>query len=721
MSLADRWKRATTAVSVSAGYHSDSSSGKDALGIDVDCQLLAEVIHGELIEPPLSIGLFGRQAWGRSFFLALLAQTVENRAADHAAPLSVVQLHFNALHNADTNPWIALVDAVYRGLSDWAAQAGDEAFAGLGGTAARLRAETNAKVDAARAAEAEAFADFERAQREHDKNLERLAANASWQRWQHVEEQLWTELDEELQRGIEREGARLGVQGLGTRPEDLHNILEQTTSIEGMAELVGASVNATPWLSTFTAVVVGVVGAAAVFGAAWLLYGAQPDPGAYLDVLGKGLGVTGTLLTALGVLTYVVLRNRARTALRRLRGYRKHLRAAMRAADQQHHLERATAEEKVVVSRGALARSREALHRARQDVITTERAHEAFLEPGILRRVIELYRDMLTTKADLGAAIVPRIREDIEQLSMWIDEHGSRGGTVAIDRIVVYIDDLDSCPPERVFRILQATNLLLSIRPFVVVMTLDPLWTCRALQPVYPRLLSDDDAERLEGVALKYLARLIQVPFWLRPPDERGVRELVDMFTASPWGDDEDLALADTSPEAPLEVSPPETERDEAPTLEPSTKPRPRAPAAGRLTAFHRGFVQSLAQRMRTTPRALKRFVNSCRLVLMQIDRQAVAEEPTYFAATATLLAVVTAIPAAAPTLFHLLSNPELQLDFLESSLEDTGLPTSECRISVELVAVFSDYASHDAMAWLRRARPLAARHSLNVPPDSWQ
>ena len=62
----------------------------------------------------------------------------------------------------------------------------------------------------------------------------------------------------------------------------------------------------------------------------------------------------------------------------------------------------------------------------------------------------------------------------------------------AIDRIVLYIDDLDRCPPRRVVEMLEAIHLLLAVRLFVVVVAVDPRWLLRAIAVHYRDMLQVD-------------------------------------------------------------------------------------------------------------------------------------------------------------------------------------------------------------------------------------
>jgi hypothetical protein len=55
-------------------------------------------------------------------------------------------------------------------------------------------------------------------------------------------------------------------------------------------------------------------------------------------------------------------------------------------------------------------------------------------------------------------------------------------GTV-IDRIVLYIDDLDRCSTETVSQVLDAVHLLLALPLFAVVVGVDPRWLARLAGP----------------------------------------------------------------------------------------------------------------------------------------------------------------------------------------------------------------------------------------------
>lgn len=96
------------------------------------------------------------------------------------------------------------------------------------------------------------------------------------------------------------------------------------------------------------------------------------------------------------------------------------------------------------------------------------------------------------------------------------DEYLRRPGDDATDgrveRIVLHVDDLDRCPPDRVVDVLQALTLLLSTSLFVIVVAADPRTLRHALEH------DEAAATHLEGRpagASDHLDALFQVPYAL--------------------------------------------------------------------------------------------------------------------------------------------------------------------------------------------------------------
>lgn len=85
--------------------------------------------------------------------------------------------------------------------------------------------------------------------------------------------------------------------------------------------------------------------------------------------------------------------------------------------------------------------------------------------------------------------------------------------------IIILLDDLDRCRPDRIVEVLEAINLMLANLPFIVVMGVDSRVVCKAIAYRYAFMLPNDaDDKAKEEYGRRYLEKIIQVPFQLVPP-----------------------------------------------------------------------------------------------------------------------------------------------------------------------------------------------------------
>lgn len=144
-------------------------------------------------------------------------------------------------------------------------------------------------------------------------------------------------------------------------------------------------------------------------------------------------------------------------------------------------------------------------------------------------------------RSQLGA--MTTIRNDLATMSEMLRH--SKGGVDAdamprVDRIILFVDDLDRCSPRRVVEVLEAIHLLLAADLFIVVVAVDPRWLLQALDVHYDSLFKTDrfnqqpsdgrnDREELwETSPSNYLEKIFQVPFTIRPLTRGGLADLVD-------------------------------------------------------------------------------------------------------------------------------------------------------------------------------------------------
>jgi hypothetical protein len=339
----------------------------------------------------------------------------------------------------------------------------------------------------------------------------------------------------------------------------------------------------------------------------------------------------------------------------------------------------------------------------------------------------------------------------------------------SFSRIILYIDDLDRCPPATVVDVLQAVHLLLSFPLFVVVVAVDARWVSRALSKQYPNLLAETRTPALQEQDLRvpnerapkdlqsganphdYMEKIFQIPYWVRSmnPDaaERYVRSIAvrDVATrgagvqadvtgqavASPTGTASGANGSTPTAAAGVDVA----SRAAGPA--PISEPVAESIVSGlTLTDWEVQALQSFAGFIGTTPRRAIRFVNIYRLIKTSLPPEIldtlVGErgESRVYGALIAQLAIVTGAPTAAahffkrlteqkandslPTLRTALSSDAVFNDFSDAGLILQVLQTLHDRGANGTGVIGAQFVAGD----LQALAPTAQRYSFATPPS---
>ncbi|MDO7854565.1 KAP family P-loop NTPase fold protein [Hymenobacter convexus] len=111
-----------------------------------------------------------------------------------------------------------------------------------------------------------------------------------------------------------------------------------------------------------------------------------------------------------------------------------------------------------------------------------------------------------------GSADVRTFREDFAKLIADSD----------IDTLVILIDDLDRCSPQRIVDNLEAIKLFLSVDKTAFVIGADPRIVRHAVRTVYGQAAGSSELEGYADLVTEYLEKVIQVPYylpWLSPSE----------------------------------------------------------------------------------------------------------------------------------------------------------------------------------------------------------
>ncbi len=235
-----------------------------------------------------------------------------------------------------------------------------------------------------------------------------------------------------------------------------------------------------------------------------------------------------------------------------------------------------------------------------------------------------------------------------------------------LQRMILYIDDLDRCPPERVVEVLAAIHLMLALPLFVVVVAVDPRWLVRCLKHHHKELFAADSEvgqEESEDIAtpVDYLDKIFQIPFTVPPTTPEKTALFLESLLGAPSEGDQSEGTEQTLPEDEVHVEGDAVEDPvgDAEAVVPDTNSDELNPSQMSLTATEISFMAQLGALL-PTPRAAKKLVNLYRLVRMGIEAEDLSDfvdssssDPGEHQAVQVLLALIVGRPEQAGAVFN--------------------------------------------------------------------
>lgn len=703
-----------------AVYSLESDEGQDRLGVGPEARAFARLILDKDVKPPLSIALLGDWGSGKSFFIEQIRQNIASLAGEGRTELhaSVVQIEFNAWHASDANLWASLVTNIFDEIWHKVSPTGDSrdlraARETLEGQIRQARgavheAETQVETGRAALAQAEERLAEKRAllalgHYVASNTRERLDAMATAAGWRAPLDTI-NDVDDAI-RALGASGNRLQTLGASLLEQPVRHIAIPVTVALGLAATAvwwidAASLSALQQkLSQTLAAVAGV--AAAVIAPLKLARGK-------VDALADGLE-------------------------RVKKGFDEKLKE-IEKVDEPHarrvgraRRELASAEESVSVARSRLAElmnrqvALDPVHRLGSFLQERVRSDQYRAQQGIISLVHKDFSELSRYMKDLREA-PPR-------------PEGASGEAPIkpIDRIVLYVDDLDRCRPAQVVAMLEAVHLLLALDLFVVVVAVDSRWLMRSLTIHYSELLgtAGDAGELRDSTPQNYLEKIFQITYALAPMHGDHIGEYVDalvgptvaMRTKDPADLDIDFEPeADVSPPSPIQPAPSaasdvvETVATEAPR--PASRPfRPIA-----ITKAERDLIVSLTPLL-ATPRLTKRLVNVYRVIKAgkSTEELAAFENGRRGTTCLVMLAVLFGRPAIASDLLRRLfegtdpfAKPGLRLvDALMQRVPADGEPANLTRAWKETTDFLAGIGVEETVADFALEPREVARYSL--------
>ena len=685
----------------------------DSLNVRTYASHLAQVIAAKETAMPLSIGLFGAWGAGKSHFIDLLDEQLSElkKQPGNAFHKRIVPIRFNAWHYLDTNLWASLVSEIFDQLFAFLESPEEKEQAKLENLKKQL-ADQSALAAEAKAAVTKAQNVRKEAEQElRTAVLERIKEEGTVNRL--LDDLSNLPIAQEVKNQLNDVAKALGLPKLERSFKELEARADEVRSLTGRIKALGLALFTGPgwWVRA----VLFVVALSSPLLVSWLALHGTPWIKDLLAGMGRTIAQIVTALAALSTWLAVQVKagNSIVTKLESAYDQVKKVREEREATDRAAEAQAALAEKKQ-----AEEEARHTLHEA-EEKLKTIKAELAELAPG--RQLMRFLRERATAedyRRHLG--LVSLVRQDFKQLSDLMTIGPSKpaaqsNGSASpappelpiIDRIILYIDDLDRCRAERVIEVLEAVHLLLAFPLFAVVVAVDPRWLRQSLLDHYPRLLGGADAEGVNtrtrslgrpATPQDYLEKIFQVPFNLQPMEKTGYESLVDhLFSSNGAKSKEPQPPLNVPPpqirepltespkpqgtasaltmESPLPASLPSVAERNQPASEKQASPPPPDPERLVLTGKEIADVKKF-QLLFQTPRAVKRLANTYSLIRVGVGQSewskylGTESSPSNYRVPLLLLAVTSAFPALArPWLLWLRATPPSQWQIDDTEL----------------------------------------------------
>ena len=582
----------------------DEAWTSDPLAIRPDVEAFAALLASRDLEPPLAIGLFGPWGSGKTTFLKRLRRAVQ-RHADHVREpgaaggrdvANIVHVEFNAWHFAEGALISSLVDATIRQISAYVKAA--PALGPRGWLDEKLKAleSRRRQVDASNDLQAAATAAVSVSQAELVAREHEAAQRAS--SLTRAVSDVWDATTAAFADRPEVKDSGV-LAAVGGAVQDLGELQRRVERLRARpARMLGDL----GWIrSAFFAVLVLVVPPLAMIVA---------RRAAKLNDVQAMLSALSALLVVVGFCARAASRavsNVDQVLARVIAEYERRIKQDPQVVEAQAALR--VAQEHAQTAAAALQATREDLARARAEATAASLPAQT-LQLATSRIEDRSYAKELTT---LSLA-----RADLEALShilrdQRVDAGEANAGLRPVDRVILYVDDLDRCKPEDVVRVLQLVHMLLAFELFVVVVAVDARWVEQALRQSYPWLSRaaapvmspSSDAGPAARPSVEpfapltpedYLDKIFQIAFWLEPMTAgRAASYLTSLVRPSP-----PVAAAAPAGFAASVASAPATRVD--------------------ISSVELDYMRALAAYVGSSPRRVKRLVNAYRLIKARLS-----------------------------------------------------------------------------------------------------
>jgi hypothetical protein len=629
----------------------DHQKTEDQLDFVNDIDSFASVIALEKVHPPLAIGLFGNWGSGKSFFMEKLSGRIEEltKSGDPLMIKNAVQVKFNSWHYSDTNLWASLTTQIFESLNDYAKEKkfGNDAilelYKDLNITSLQIK-ETQKQIE-----NNEVQANVIKEQKE---NIERIIE----QKKETL--RIWTAKDfirivfsdpyiqkdfENIKEQFNEEKLIDNVDQIDEKLSEINTVREQI--VESYKLLKTHRRGNWNWIWIL----------AILFALLSFLVFIPSVKNAISQFIDGGYVIAGLIVTWL---TNLIAKlspffNKVNQFSRRL----KSLKEKIEKEKENVRLMESDEIDRLNRDINSLVAENAGLELKQKQIEERKQALEKEISDIGSGRLLA---NFLARKSEDDAyikqlGIISWIRKDFRKLDELFrsqksvqDKEKDIKTELRIDRIILFIDDLDRCNEDVVVKVLEAIHLLLAFPLFVVIVGVDPRWLNNALSEKYRDLFGDgsEKNQRTErngitrgenpdeqglstpefATSYDYLEKIFQIPFALKPINKTGREQLIKYLMKDEMADSlikgSSQPVTAQSEQGPAGFSnvntassPSDLSADEKPPLKPDEGKFEIAHEKLVFTTSERDYMQSISSLFGKTPRSINRYVNIYRII----------------------------------------------------------------------------------------------------------
>lgn len=677
-----------------AGFTADSTDGADRLGRDPLIDQVARLLTAKNLQTPVAIGLFGDWGSGKSFFMRRLMERIEalsTRAA--AAEMTggrtsycgyVRQVSFNAWFHSDGEIWPSLAAQVFRAVS---------------GERSDVPADEGA-LEALRSFWAKQNPRYKDANdRRQSAEEEETEARAEATRLTIEAEQLRGEIATSTLDALGEEAANAILGG-----QALEAVISRR---ERIRKAIGKASKS--WKLSITSAVVLATALSVLAILNWdvaigLATGAATAVATVGGIIAKTHGFMSGAFK--GERERKDREAKAREARRQIEG------AATKKAEAEQELAQLAS----VGLTSAYAVGQAELWAGREHLGVVSEIRRSFDQ---LSTIIEQSRTLRRERARTSPserAAHPRGQAKPPHIA-----NPAEADLAPIDRIVVYIDDLDRCQPELVVKVLEAIKLLMDVQHFVVIVGVDSRWLFRSLELRFHELIESagggsdrEGADEWAATPQNYLEKIFQFSLRLPRMTPAGYAALVHgLFGAGEASGDEEREGRVDSPPPPEPVGevPGEGQIGSRGLASPAPSATEHSGAEDKasdlvLSSDELRMLAALAPLIET-PRSAKRVTNVYRLLRVIHGERACLVNDAY-AGILVLLGIVVGFPRESGRVFQALVHEKPDVawaSFIDRLVPRAPVDTPDVLGNVAMARIPTD----DVDAWRRMSTQLSS------------